>query len=172
MAHKSTQEPVLVIGVGNRLRGDDAAGPAVADNVRSHALPDVHVVEHSGEGASLMDAWDAGATVFLIDAAQSGGEPGFVHEFDAHDQPIPYGFFRYSTHAFSVAEAIELARVLGRLPARLHVYAIEARQFGAGNAMTPEVACAVRRVSERILARIHALNGEDADCKPCTNSAS
>jgi hydrogenase maturation protease len=38
----------------------------------------------------------------------------------------------YSTHAFGVAEAIELARALGQLPARFLVYGIAGKNFTAG----------------------------------------
>jgi hydrogenase maturation protease len=42
-----------------------------------------------------------------------------------------------------VAEAIELARELDRLPARLRVYAIEGSDFAAGARLTPAVERAV-----------------------------
>ncbi|HRI88841.1 MAG TPA: hydrogenase maturation protease [Candidatus Hydrogenedentes bacterium] len=143
---------MIVIGVGNRLRRDDAAGPIVADRVRAKAQENVLVCEQSGEGAALMDTWSSGDTVFVIDAADAGGPPGIVHQFDAHAVEIPRAFFRYSTHAFSVAEAIELARVLGRLPAQLYVFAITGQQFEFGDEMTDEVGLAVEQVADRVLA--------------------
>ncbi|NUM54566.1 MAG: hydrogenase maturation protease [Candidatus Hydrogenedentes bacterium] len=173
MGNNGEQLRMLVIGVGNRLRGDDAAGPRVADNIRSRALPGVHIIDHSGEGASLMEAWQSGETVFLVDAADSGGESGQIYEFAAHERSLPARFFRYSTHAFSVAESIELARVLDRLPARLHVYAIEGRDFGAGGTMSTEVSRAVEVVSDRIEALVLGIaHGSNAESDPCTNSVS
>ena len=50
---------------------------------------------------------------------------------------------RSSTHAFGVADAVELARALGRLPGRLDVYAIEGASFTAGDSLSPEVERAV-----------------------------
>jgi hydrogenase maturation protease len=170
---KLPKTSVLVIGAGNRFRGDDAAGPIAADDIRSRAPRGVRVIEHSGEGASLMETWRPGDIVFLIDAADSGGEPGFIHEFEACDRAVPSEFLRYSTHAFSVAEAIELARVLGRLPARLHIFAIEGRDFGAGRTISPEVVDAVEIVSKGILTRISKMaNGADTENARCMNSVS
>ncbi|MBM3289919.1 MAG: hydrogenase maturation protease [Candidatus Hydrogenedentes bacterium] len=165
MNETSESPSVLVIGVGNRFRGDDAAGPCVADSVRARARHGVRVVEHSGEGASLMDLWDGAGCVFLIDAADSGGAPGFIYEFDAHEHVVPAEFLMYSTHAFGVAEAIELSRAFDRLPPRLYVYAIEGKDFGAGRALSAEVADAVDSVVATVLERI-----EQRDQAPCTSS--
>ena len=40
---------------------------------------------------------------------QSGAAPGTIHRLDATETPVPSRFFHYSTHAFSVAQAVELA---------------------------------------------------------------
>ncbi len=140
----------LVIGVGNAMRGDDGAGLAVARALAARVGPGVRVMEASGEGAALMDAWRDAETVILVDAARSGASPGTIHRFDAAKEPMPARFFHYSTHAFSVAEAVELARVLGALPPRLFVFGIEGRTFEAGAALSPEVARAAEEAAEEI----------------------
>ena len=90
----------------------------------------------------------------LIDAVHSGAEPGTIHRVDAHAQPIAKKFFRFSTHAFGLAEAVELARALGRLPPRLIVYGVEGTTFEAGIGLSPEVAAAVQEVVERVLGEL------------------
>ena len=79
----------------------------------------------------------------VVDAAASGASPGTVHRFDARAAPLPAAHLRSSTHAFGVADAVELARALGRLPGRLDVYAIEGGDFSLGAGLTPPVAAAV-----------------------------
>jgi DNA-binding transcriptional LysR family regulator len=54
-------------------------------------------------------------------------------------QPLPKSGFRCSTHAFGVAEAIELGRGLGNLPQYLVVYGIEGKNFAAGVGLSAEV---------------------------------
>ena len=85
----------------------------------------------------------------LVDAVRSGAPPGTVHRLDARAAPAPTGFFHYSTHAFSVAEAIELARSLNELPPHLIVYGIEGESFAAGEGLSPAVEQAVEVVVER-----------------------
>ncbi|TFH65279.1 MAG: hydrogenase maturation protease [Candidatus Zixiibacteriota bacterium] len=140
----------LIVGVGNEYRRDDGAGAEVARRIDKLNLPQVRVLLHSGEGASLLEHFDEADLVIIIDAAQSESSPGTVHFFDAGNSPIPSDFFNYSTHAFSVAEAVELARALKKLPARLLVYGIEGTDFSAGIGLTEAVRASVDIVVERI----------------------
>jgi hydrogenase maturation protease len=144
----------IVIGVGNEYRGDDAAGLLVARRLKELPLPHTQVIEASGEGAALMEAWKEADVVILIDAVQSGVEAGTIHRLDAFAQTIPQKFFRYSTHTFSVAEAIELARALDQLPPRLLLYGIEGKDFAAGAELSPEVRNAAEEVTRRILIEV------------------
>jgi hydrogenase maturation protease len=148
---------VLVIGVGNGYRRDDAAGLVVARRVREEAPGGVSVLEHSGEGAGLVEAWAGADAVILIDAVQTGSPPGTLYRLDAHVEPIPARFFHYSTHAFSIAEAIELARALGELPRRLIVHGIEGEDFQAGEGLSRRVADAVEEVLQRVLQDIERI---------------
>ncbi len=150
----------LVIGLGNPCRGDDGAGRVAAQRLRELDLPGVEVREESGEGAALMDAWKDADTVMVIDAAQSGAAPGTIHRLDARETPVPARFFHYSTHAFSVAEAVELARALGRLPPRLIVYGIEGRDFSAGEKLSPGVTASVDELLRRVRQEIEELAKE------------
>jgi len=146
----SGQPSIVVIGVGNEYRSDDGAGIAVVRRLQALFPTGVTVLEESGEGAALIEAWKKGATwVMIVDAARSGAPPGTIHRLDARAAPVPTGFFPYSTHAFSVAEAVELARSLDQLPAHLIVYGIEGENFAAGLGLSPAVARVVESVVER-----------------------
>ena len=143
---------VLVVGVGNAYRSDDAVGLIAARQIAARHLPNVQVVEASGEGAALIETWRDAEVVVLIDAvhATRGALPGTIFRFDAHVQSLPANFFHYSTHAFGVAEAIELARALNQLPPRLMVFGIEGKLFDAGVGLSIEVERAVRSVVRRV----------------------
>jgi hydrogenase maturation protease len=140
----------LIIGIGNEYRRDDAAGLIVARRLRKLVPNEINIIEQSGEGAVLMETWKGAENVVLIDAVHSGAAPGTIFRFKAHAQPLPTKFFHYSTHAFSIAEAIELARALKQLPPSLVVYGIEGKSFAAGVGLSAEVEKAVREVAERI----------------------
>lgn len=142
----------ILIGAGNPLAGDDAAGRLVARKARPRLPADVRVVETAGDGAALLDLWSASDDVILVDAAISGGLPGAIHRLDAAARPVPAQFHLRSSHAFGVAPGIELARSLSRLPRRLTLYAIEADTFDAGAEPTPDVARAIDQVADAVVA--------------------
>jgi hydrogenase maturation protease len=145
-----TTPRVLVIGVGNAYRRDDAVGLVAAQRLREAVCDHVTVRQASGEGTALMELWKDADTVVLIDAVHSGGKPGTVHRFDAQARPIPVAFFHSSTHAFSVADAIELARTLKQLPPHFSVYGVEGQTFAAGVGLSPAVEQAVETLIERV----------------------
>jgi hydrogenase maturation protease len=142
----------LIIGIGNEYRGDDAAGLIVARRLKGRLADSFTVLEQSGDGAALMEAWRGVETVIIIDAVMSGAGPGTIHRLDAKTQPFPKDAFRCSTHAFGVAEAIELSRALGEFPRRLVVYGVEGKNFAAGVGLSPEVEKAACKVVRRVFA--------------------
>ncbi|HEY9074319.1 MAG TPA: hydrogenase maturation protease [Desulfobaccales bacterium] len=146
-----------VIGVGQEWRGDDAAGLLVARQVREMGGAGVAVLENSGAAADLMAAWQRAEAVILADAVQGGGQPGEIFRFPVHERPLPVELFpATSSHAWGVAQAAALGRVLGQLPPYLVVYGIEGRNFGLGQDLSPEVARAVPEVARRIIREIEA----------------
>ena len=127
-----------LIGLGNAWRGDDAAGLAVARRLDG--------VAHEGDAVALLELWAGASQAVVVDAAASGAAPGTVHRFDGA-RPLPARTLRSSsTHAFGLADAVELARALGRLPPRLEIYAIEGADFTLGAPLSPAVATAVERL--------------------------
>ncbi|MBI5217119.1 MAG: hydrogenase maturation protease [Ignavibacteriae bacterium] len=140
----------LVIGIGNQFRSDDAIGILVAREVASLNIPDVEVIEHSGEGASLLETWMNYPTVIIIDAVVSGAETGTTHILDACQQNIPSEFFHYSSHAFGLAEAVELARTLNKLPAQMTIFGVEGINYDFGESLSSKVLEAVPHLVEKI----------------------
>jgi hydrogenase maturation protease len=151
---------VLIIGLGNEVRGDDAAGLAAARQLKREFAERVEVLESGGDGAQLMQAWKDARSVIVVDAAASGTPPGTVHRFDACDEALPAGRFGGSTHAFGLSEAIELARALGELPQRLVIYAIEGKGFETGAALSPEVQAAIESLAARVRADIGSMEAK------------
>jgi hydrogenase maturation protease len=146
----------LIIGIGAEYRGDDAAGLIVARRLKGCLADSFTVLEQSGDGAALIEAWRGAETVIIIDAVMSGAEPGRIHRLDAKTQPLSKVAFRCSTHAFGVAEAIELSRAMGELPRSLIVYGIEGRNFAAGARLSPEVEGTLGEVARRALTEAQA----------------
>jgi len=149
-----------VIGVGNALRGDDAAGLAVAERVRALAGEAVAVRVCEEEPTRLIDAFDGADIAFVVDAVSTGAPAGTVHRFDASGSPIPSLELRSSTHALGIGEALELARALGRLPRTTVVFGVEGAEFTSGARLTPAVADGVARTAATLLEEVAACTSE------------
>ena len=118
-----------LIGVGNDFRGDDGLGLLMAREIASRDLRRVKVVEANGDGASLMRMWQGIDHLLLVDAMKLGFPPGSIHRIDASENKIPVNFFTYSSHAFGVGQAIEMARQLHQLPRSVIIYGMEGERF-------------------------------------------
>ncbi len=143
-----------VIGVGNRWRSDDGVGLAAAARLRGLVPDGVEVLEVEGEPVALLESWRDEEAVVLVDAVSGGSPPGTVHRLDAGVEPLPHDFFRSSTHHLGLAEAVELARALGSLPARTVVIGVEGASWQAGDALTPAVAGALDEAVAAVLEEV------------------
>jgi len=141
--------PPLVIAAGNRDRGDDGAGPAVADLLRATPL-EAELIEPRVLPPDLHASWSAEREVIVVDAVRSGAAPGTVHRLDARAAPLPTELANLSSHGLGLAHAVELARALDALPARLIVYGIEAGPCELGAPLTSPVRAAVAQVADAI----------------------
>lgn len=135
---------VVVIGVGNRFRGDDGVGLEVVSRLSDLGLdPRIEVRAHEGEGVGLIDLWDGADAAVLVDCMRSGARAGTVRRIDAGSEATPVPLRGTSSHATGVGEAIALARVLGRLPRTVIAYGVEGTSFETGAELSRAVAGAI-----------------------------
>jgi hydrogenase maturation protease len=147
---------VLVVGIGNPDCGDDGIGPLVVRQLVGRVLPDVAILERTGDALALIEDWAGQDAVVLVDAA-AGAVPGRVHRIDLLADTLPTDLSLSSTHGIGVAEAVGLARALGLLPQRVIAYAIEGADFDPGAPVDPMVAASVDAVVARIAAEVRCL---------------
>lgn len=151
------KDRILVIGIGNSFRGDDAAGLLAARRLKSTGLGSVEVIEHSGDGASLMETWKDVEAVILIDAVSSGTTPGSIYRMESTSRPLPANLFQNSTHAFSLPHAVEMSRALGILPSTVIIFGIEGKTFQAGTELSSGVNEALPELVTRVTEEVKAL---------------
>jgi hydrogenase maturation protease len=145
----------VVIGAGNEFRRDDGAGPAVIARLRAlqpsdPSLSGVTLALSDGDPGRLIDLWAGARLAVVIDAVRDPAmRPGHWRQLaDAALTGLADGVA--SSHGIGIGNTVELARVLGRLPARLTVLAVAGRDFGFGIGLTAEVATAVGELAEQV----------------------
>jgi hydrogenase maturation protease len=153
---------IRIIGIGNLFRGDDAAGLLAARRLRERLASSVEVVEAEGDGLALLDLMEGAGQVMLIDAVKSGGCSGRTLRLDLSKESRWGNLAPCSTHAMGIAEAIDLARTLGRLPKQVILYGIEIDSVESGAALSESVRGGLDIVVEQVLKEI-----EGAPCTKC-----
>lgn len=151
-----TASKTLVIGIGNEFRNDDSFGLVVASRLAGHSLNGVEILTHHGEGTGLMSLWQDHSRLVVIDAVSSNSPPGTIHLIDVANQALPPDWSLFSSHAFGLAQAIELSRDLGCLPRRAWVVGGEGEDFSHGQALSPALVSGVDIALEQILTIIRA----------------
>jgi hydrogenase maturation protease len=154
MSSAPNRPRTLIVGVGNPYRADDAAGLHVARRLRAVCPPAVEIVEHDGEPADLLLAWQGPDLVVLIDAVAADDAPGTICRFEVGVNPIPPDLAHASTHFLGPGAAIALAGALDRLPPRLVVYGIVGADFGWGEMLSPAVEGVMAELVERVLVEV------------------
>jgi hydrogenase maturation protease len=144
--------------VGNPDRGDDGVGPAVVARATPRLLglvPPVRVLD-CADPTELVHLWAGAGLTVVVDAvgAQRGERPGslVLLRSGVGEPPLPSGIRcgAGGTHALGLAEAVELARALDRLPRRLVVLGVRAAGFAPGEPLSPQVAAAVEAAADRV----------------------
>lgn len=129
----------LIVGIGNEFRRDDGVGILIARKLKILVSNSIDVIESSPDGGKLLQLWEDYKFVIVIDAVHSGGEAGKIYRFNILEEVLPAQFFKFSSHTFSLAESIELARKLKQLPPRLILFGIEGNDFSQGLGLTAKV---------------------------------
>lgn len=169
MSGGAAQRRVLVVGVGNLLRGDDGFGIVVAQRLeeRGGLPPGVRVTETGIAGVGLvqdlMDGYDA---LVIVDAVRRGGRPGALYLLEPGVPDIrawpdeERRAFLADLHQVEPSRVLGLAAALGVLPRTVRILGCEpAACEDAVIGLTPAVA----RAADLAVARIARLLDELAD---------
>jgi hydrogenase maturation protease len=151
---------LLIIGIGNPNCGDDAIGPLVAQRLVGRLPPEVTIFDRTGDMLGLIEEWSGRDGVVLVDAAKAVASPGTIHRIDLLRESLPAGMSLASTHAFGLTDAVELARALDQLPARLVVYAVVGERFDPGAPQSPAMSKAAEVVAERVVLEVIRMSAE------------
>jgi hydrogenase maturation protease len=136
---------IMIIGIGQTLRGDDAAGIEAVrlwqETYQSKCdRPNVQVELVELPGISLLSLLEGSRVAILVDALRSETNPGMIQKIH-EDQLAAFGSGSGSAHGWGVAETLALGRQImpASLPSRLILIGIEAGQLTVGETLSPEV---------------------------------
>jgi len=147
---------VLVAGVGNQLRADDAFGVVVSHRLMEMDLPEgVKVVETGIGGIALLQELMAGCDgLVLIDAVDRGALPGTVFAITPEVEP---GEHVPDVHLANPQRVLSMAKTMGILPDRVLIIGcqpldVEELCQGLSEPVQRALAPAVARIEETVRA--------------------
>lgn len=162
--------PILVVGYGNSLRGDDGAGPRAARALAGRwSEAEVRVeAAHQLFAENAADLAECGFAVF-IDAA-ADGVPGEVRERELRAAAPAPPMTHAPTPEGLLASAAEL---YGRAP-EAALFTIAGADFSCGETLSPAVAKALLGLMEKVAARVDArlADARSQEDARCTSTAS
>ncbi len=142
--------PLLIIGIGNPSRGDDAIGPLAIERLAALGLPDTELltdfqlqVEHALDLVGRRE-------VLFIDAAASGPEPfGF-------EPVIPAADGSASSHALSPAAVLEAFQRVTEAPLpATFVLAVRGYGFELGAGLSVAAAANLKAALQMLISRFN-----------------
>lgn len=147
----------LVIGCGNLLRGDDAAGPVLVRRMWERGLPEgVHCADGGTGGMDVAFQMRGVPRVILVDACRSESEPGTLFEVPGSEVENLPPLSGINLHAFRWDHAIAFGRWLLKddYPADVTAYLVEGERFEFGEGLSPAVDAAIDRLVDLLLAKL------------------
>ena len=146
----SPKGKAVVICLGNSYMKDDGVGIEVAQRLRGSDLGgEVLVTTIPAVDFGLLNRFEGATKVILADAARTGAPPGTVSTYEISPGESPLTSLP-GQHSLQLHDILDVARQAGLLPCPVTVVAVEAKDCGPGEGLTPEVKAAIPRVLEII----------------------
>jgi hydrogenase maturation protease len=147
----ATRSRVLVVGFGNPAAGDDGAGIEIVRRLSELGDCGCDLRAETAPGVELLDVFSLADVILFVDAVTSGGVPGTLYLTPLPSKELePRALGALSSHGWGLAEALKLAKALGRTLPQLFLLGIEAGTVAQGAPRSPAAEQAVALVVERI----------------------
>jgi hydrogenase maturation protease len=150
---------VRVLGLGNVLMGDDAAGPWVVEHLRAEYEigPGASLTDVGTPGLDLVPHIGGARVVILVDTVKSAGEPGELR-FYRRDEILKYPPGpRTSPHDPGVKETLLYLEMAGSGPEEVLLVGIVPGRVEKGLFLTPAVAAAIPVAAEAVAVELRRL---------------
>lgn len=157
----------VILGLGNRLQGDEALGGMVAEDLRSRpamlaGLPDpsvVRVVDGGTVGLALIPHLVGLDGLVVVDLIDADAPPGTFLDLDGYDvlrhDPV------MGVHDLGAEELLGALLFMDELPRRVRVMGMQPESISLGVELTPTLAGGLAALETAVVARIAQWQAED-----------
>jgi len=149
--------PLLVLGLGNELLGDDGFGPVLVREIErkyGESAAEVECLDGGTQGLALLGRISRRKALIVLDALMTGQTPGTVSVF-AGEEIFQRSCHRSTTaHEGNAGELLAAARLLQELPEQIFLVGMEPQtirtQLGLSKAVEDALPVALERACQLI----------------------
>ena len=143
---ESLKGKVLIVGIGNPLRGDDGAGPLLIEHLKGKV--EATLLDVGEEPLNYLGVVDSAApdTILVFDTAEMGRPPGSIARLNMEDLSESAAL---STHSIPMRHVLKLVEM--RTHVDLVLFGVQPGTLHLGNGMSPEVESAVKKLADALV---------------------
>lgn len=143
--------PTIVLALGNPLRGDDGAGPAVLERLAASGLPaDVELIDGGLAGLDTALHLQHRRRAIILDAADFGARPGTWRRLRLDDVKWTSPEEFPGLHAAGLRQALLLGEALGILPPEVVLYLIQPKAVGWEAGLSEDVRACLEPIRQAV----------------------
>jgi hydrogenase maturation protease len=154
---------IIVLGLGNILNRDEGAGVYAVKELEK-ILPEkikaeVELVDGGVLGMDLLPYVERASHLLILDAVDSGAQPGEVREY-AKDKIELFYHGRISWHQLGFQEVLAVAKVRGKYPENVYLIGVQPADIKTGLGLSRKVKTSVQRMAKRAAEVLESWLGE------------
>lgn len=152
------KKPVVVLGLGNPLMGDEGTGVYLVEQLGRFAAeqPSVDFIDAGTGGLSVLHYVEGRRKAVIIDCAFMDEEPGVIRRFTPEEVRSRKVLAHQSLHEADLMRILEMARQLGQVPEQVILFGIQPERVEFGHGLSPTL---MHRTNEYIALILHELQG-------------
>jgi len=153
---KKSHRKTIIVGVGNRLLGDEGVGLHVIDNLSQIPMPsNVDVVDCGCDLLSLIPHLNKLQKIIVIDAIRAGGKPGEIYRLD-YNELKTRGVEMQSSHQVRATDALGLLKQIYPVLAgcEIIIIGIEPEAMELNTCLSEKVRESIAYVTKLVLGEI------------------
>ncbi len=151
-----TSTPVLILGIGNYLMGDEGLGVHVVNQLKEEVPGLATIIDGGTAGFQLMEYLESYPHVIMIDATLDGKPAGTIQKIKPRfSKDFPSAM---STHEIGLKDLVEGLLLLGKMP-DIHLFIISIEKVQPlSTLLSPEIEDSLPELKRQVVALAKTLS--------------
>ena len=152
-----------MLGIGNLVMSDDGVGVRVVHLLEEHyRFPaEVTLLDGGTLGLDLLPKLEGVDRLVVLDAVETGGEPGTVVRLSGDEIPLAMAT-KLSPHQMGLKDLLSVATLMGCAPGEMVLWGVQPASVEMGTELTPPVAARLDFLAGHVLDELAAWGAEAA----------